>query len=326
MHETIQWLSGDFTVMDLGSANASDLAGLRPFRSILTLVEIDAMSQSTTNTIAGYRRKIALKTAISGQAGQRTFYKRKFPQSSSFLQFRPELAKAYGLQKFFEEAGSVELECETLSMLLNSLGLTQIDFLKTDLEGIDFEILTSAPEQVAHCLVIQSEARFQPLYIGEPDFYTLGSFLAGLGFELITLHPEVWKYTTAHRDLHRDGQTVWADAIFFLDQAHINQFFGPAAPQAFVKQIILATSLNLHNYAEYLYEKTAADLPASIQSELKAYLISTSNKQRALIRFSNDLMRIPGGSRILLFIRRVLLASVRVLSFDKRYRHILPPC
>ena len=110
MNETIHWLSSDLIIMDLGSAGSSDLVGLQPFRSMLTLIEIDAVARSATDT-ASYRNKIAIKTAIAGQPGLRNFYKRKFAQSSSFLQINPELTKAYGLQNFFEPDGTIELEC-----------------------------------------------------------------------------------------------------------------------------------------------------------------------------------------------------------------------
>src|SRR5512142_2847420 len=101
MNAIIKALTGDFTILDLGSASATDLPGLRPFRSALTLIELDAVA-ATAVTTTEYHRKIALQAAIAGQPGHRTFYQRKFSQSSSFLPAKADLVAAYGLQALFE--------------------------------------------------------------------------------------------------------------------------------------------------------------------------------------------------------------------------------
>lgn len=317
MNETSRLLAGDFTICDLGSANSADLPGLRPLRRAITLIELDAIGQGRT-AASGYYRKIVLQKAISGRPGRRTFHKRKFAQSSSFLEINDELAAAYGLESFYAPDGTLELECETLSSLLSGHGLTRVDFLKTDLEGIDFEVLASAPEIVGRSLAIQSELRFQPLYRGEPDFYAFGAFLAGHDFELITLRPEAWKYATASRDLQRDGRLVWADAIFFLKPECVDQTFGDAAPVALLKQVILAKSLGLSNYAEFLFQGVRSRLPATIAAELTTYLATGTGA----LRLVNSFAGLPGGNRAILVSRRLLLAAARALTYIRAFKHI----
>ena len=317
MHETARLLAGDFTICDLGSANSADLPGLRPLRQAITLIELDAIGVGQTSA-PDYYRKIVLQKAISGQPGRRTFHKRRFAQSSSFLEVKDDLIGAYGLRSLFETDGTLELECETLPSLLSRHGLARVDFLKTDLEGIDLEVMASAPEIVGRSLVIQSELRFQPFYVGEPDFYAVGAFLAGLNFDLIALRPEVWKYATPHRDLQRDGRLVWADAIFFLRPECVEHSFGDMASVALVKQIILAYALRLPNYAEYLFERVRPRLPAAIVSELTTYL----GRGKGATRLVNALARLPGGNRAILSTRRLLLAVARALSYSKTFKHI----
>jgi hypothetical protein len=317
MNETARLLAGNFSLCDLGSANSADLPGLRPLRRAITLIELDAIGAAQTAS-SDYYRKIVLQKAISGQAGRRLFHKRKYAPSSSFLEIKPELANAYGLQSLYAPDGTLELECETLASLLSGQGLARLDFLKTDLEGIDLEVLASSPDITGRSLVIQSELRFQPLYIGEPDFYAVGAFLAGLGFELITLRPEVWKYATPNRDRQRDGRLAWADAIFFLKPETVEQTFGDEAPLAFVKQVLLAHSLGLSNYAGFLFEPVRSQLPAPVAAEITAYL----GHGTEALRLVNGLAALPGGNRALLAARRWLLAGARALSYVQTLKHI----
>jgi|SRR5579859_441627 len=317
MNATAHLLAGDFTLCDLGSASATDLPGLRPLRSAITLIEIDAIGQGQTAQ-SDYYRKISLQSAISGHTGRRTFHKRQFAQSSSFLEIKADVASSYGLEAFFAPAGDLALECETLATLLAGHGLARVDFLKTDLEGIDFEVLSSAPDIVGRSLVIQNELRFQPLYEGEADFCAVSTLLAGLGFELITLRPEVWKYATPNRDVRPDGRLVWADAIFFLTPRRLEEIFGDAAPLAVLKQALLANALRLPNVADYLFESVRPQLPAAVAAETAALLGSGTRAAR----LANGLAALPGGNRLMLKARGLCLAAARTLSYSKGFKHI----
>ena len=300
MKETINLLKGNFTILDLGCAKASDIIP-KQLRKAVTLIETDPLTTSATSETE-YFKKITLDKAVSGSSGKRTFYKRKFTQCSSFLGIYPELVKSYGLQDYTKSDGVIELECETIQSLLNMAGIDQLDYIKTDLEGFDYEVLSSAPNIVSKALVIQSELRFQPFYIGEPYFHTTVDYLTNFGFDLISMQPWVWKYATENSRLMRDGRIVWGDVIFFLGIEKVKKVFGKLAPMEFVKQIILAKSLCLHNYAEFIYESVKSNLPDVIQNEMKQYLKPSFNLQMLLNRTANAVYSLPGGYIILYLI------------------------
>jgi FkbM family methyltransferase len=324
MEATIKALTGDFTILDLGAASAAELSELRPFRSALTLIELDAVAAVTT-TPSEYYRKIALQAAIASQPGRRTFYQRKFPQSSSFLPAKMDLVAAYGLQALFEVEKTFDIECETLSSVFNANNIQRVDFLKTDLEGLDYEILASTPDMVRQSLVIQCEVRFQPLFVGEPDFVTIAAYLASLGFELIMLRPEVWKYATQRRNCMRDGRMVWADAIFFNSEEQLSSLFQDKLPLVRLKQVILAQALGLHSHAQYLFERTLGQLPMDIQHEMADYLAKNTKASQLLVQAVNRLASVPGGGRIVWSLRRSSLALARALTIHRNLRHIAPP-
>ncbi len=308
MDETIKLLKGDFVALDLGSAHSrdlfrdhSDLAGAATF------IEVDALSQERKND-APFHRRISLKKAVAGTSGKKILTRRKFPDCSSFPEPDPELIEAYGLQSYFEKVGTMELECETISTLLREQGISRVDLFKTDLEGMDFEVLASAPELVSRALCVQSELRFQPFYRGEPHFHEVAAHLAGLGFELIFLRPEIWKYATPHQELARDGRLVWCDAIFFMNAEKVREKFGEQAWKSFLKQIILARLLCLNNFAEYLYQTHANQFPDSVRRELQDFLVCGFGASRRLIALVN---RLPMGWMFIAALRRVFSAGYR---------------
>jgi hypothetical protein len=139
------------------------------------------------------------------------------------------------------------------------------------------------------------------------------------------MRPEVWKYATQRRDLMRDGRMVWADAIFFNSEGQLASLFQDRTPLAFLKQIILAQALGLHSHAQYLFERTQAQLPAGIQGELTDYLARDADASHLLIQILNRLASVPGGGRVIWSLRRRLLALARALTVDRNLQHIAPP-
>jgi hypothetical protein len=294
MKETVSRLKGDFVVLDLGAAHTLGLLKEVPgLTSAITLVEVDALLGEAQPQAPGVNR-ICLRKAVAGKRGKRIFKRRKFPEGSSFLDPIPERVEAYGLQDYFVEAGAVELECEIITELLGQHGIKRVDLLKTDLEGVDFEVLASAPRLVEQALCVQSELRFEPFFQGEPCFYEVAGYLASRGLELICLRPAIWKYATPNRRLQRDGRTVWADAIFFLDPKCVRERFGQEAWKCFAKQVILARLLGLGNFAEHLQGQAAAEFPEPVRLELARFVQPAFSLPRFLLARMNQL---PLGSK-----------------------------
>src|ERR1035441_641806 len=289
MIETIKQLKGDFVVLDLGSAHSVGILRKMPnVMEAITLIEIDLHSNAAESP-TDYFKRIKLKKAVAGKRGKRVFKQRKFPDCSSFLVPRPELIRAYGLDDYFVEMAAIEIECEPITELLLQEGVKRVDLLKTDLEGLDYEVLASDRELVSQALCVQSELRFQPFFQGERMFHEVLSYLTSLGFELIWMRPAVWKYATAHRALQRDGRWVWADVVFFLNPKTVESRFGHEAWKAFVKQIIVARLLGLANYSQYLYQQTATQFPKGVREELARFVQPAFSLPRSILAQVNKL-------------------------------------
>ena len=302
MNKLIHWLKRDFVLVDLGAASAVDNPVLRPLYPSLTLVELDAANDS--QVIQGsYFRHARIRGGAAGQTGPRPFTLRSFPNTSSVLEPRPELVKAYGLEPFFQPVRQMTLDCTSLPDMLDQLDLQRVDFLKTDLEGMDTEVLLASASILEKTLVVQCELRFQPFYQGEPTLFEAGHQLERAGFECVWMTPEIWKYPTDGRDVQRDGRWVFADVVFFKTPEEIQRIFGPEANKALAKQVILACALGHPNFAGYVLDLLRKDLDPELTHELDD-LIRNSQTSARFHRFCAWLSRSNAGQRLLNVMRK----------------------
>lgn len=326
MKTIIDLLAKKFAILDAGSTGSRDFLS-KKLRGAATLIEIDPFLSSDIENgekdNCGYYKNIILKKAIGAKKETRIFYRRKYWGSSSFLKPKEGLVKDYGLENYYKIIDELELETDTLEAVLNQAGVNGIDFLKTDLEGLDYEVLRSSPDIISKTLVLRSELRFQPFYEGEPYFREVADYLTKLGFEFVSLRPEVWKYKTANSKYARDGRLVWADAVFFLGIDKVKERYPTNYQLAYVKQIVLAKSLGLHNYAESIYERTKSELPSNLRPELEQFL-RPALAFKIMCGAANLFSRIPGGSKLLTGARYVLNHIQKILFIKNDYRHIAP--
>jgi FkbM family methyltransferase len=60
--------------------------------------------------------------------------------------------------------------------------ITQLDFLKMDVQGAEREVLAHGRAKLKHAVVVQTEVSFVPLYHGQPSFGDMDLALRELGF------------------------------------------------------------------------------------------------------------------------------------------------
>jgi FkbM family methyltransferase len=305
MIQTLQSLTGDFVLLDLGSAHSGNLLRRTPeLARAVTLIEIDP--QATGNSIIDRHHRIRLPKAVAGTPGPRLFKHRAFPEGSSFLDPHPGLVRDYGLEQYYRLVHEETIECANVQDLLDAQNIHHVDLIKTDLEGMDLEVLRSAPKLLRTALVLQCELRFQPFYRGEPDLFEAMAFLQPLGFDLVSLRPHVWKYATPNRHRVRDGRLTWADTILFLKPDRVREL--GLGWQACAKQILLAGLLGLANFAEHLFELYAEQLPSPMREELSTWVRPGWSLGG---RLAHGIARLPGGWLILGAIRRLSLQCAR---------------
>ncbi|MGH2841221.1 MAG: FkbM family methyltransferase, partial [Solirubrobacteraceae bacterium] len=236
-----------FTVVNLGSGGDAPFA-LPPWaRSGSTLVEIDAADRPASSA-GNYEHRLTLADTVAGSAGTREFTTRSFVSVSGLLEPKPELVQKYALQEYFGVVERKLVRTRTLPSMLAEHGIEHVDLLKTDLEGMDLEVLLASGRFLDGAYCVQCELRFEPFYEGEPKFHDALAALDARGFDLLSLSTETWQPATPHRTtlVHgRDGQTAWADCIL-IRRLGAGDVVGRA------RQVVLLSGLAQRAVAAYL--------------------------------------------------------------------------
>ncbi|MFQ5412166.1 MAG: FkbM family methyltransferase [Phycisphaerae bacterium] len=260
------FIENSLIVLSLGAFQDPPLNLPAPLRRAVTLVRLDA--NDPTDSASDCGRLIQLRKIVADRKGNRRFTVRAYPNCSSLLEPDEALVRAYGLQGYFAAHRVVDAEATTLPEILELNDLPRFDYLKTDLEGMDHAVVESAGDLLSDCLMVIMEVRFQPFYSGEPAFEDTMGMMKRREFELLALHPEVWKYETRHRDRIAGGRTVMADAVFVRCPDHLRRRPKSESERDFVRQVVLLWMEGYASYAEYLLEEFASGIPRDVHEAL----------------------------------------------------------
>ncbi len=267
MKELCEALKGQFTIVNLGCIGDPDYRLPQSIVKALTIVEVDA--EGGARTTNPYHRKIVIEAPISGTPGKHTFIRNTFAGTCSLLRPLPGKVAAFGIEDYCREIEKLEMECETIPTLLKRQGVAGLDFLKTDVEGLDAAIIRSCEEYLGKTLFIQCELRFEPFYETEPCFHEVVSYLANHGYEVLDiLHIDRWKYKTPHQNQQLHGRAIWADFLFVMKPDRLSETFGADLPLAVAKMVIIACMVGKKNYGEYLLQRFDSALPETWKRDL----------------------------------------------------------
>ncbi len=236
-----------FTVVNLGSGGDAPFPLPAWARPESTLVEIDAADRPAAGT-GNFERRLTLTDIVAGGSGIREFTTRSFVSVSGLLEPKAELVEKYALQQYFEVVDRKLVRTRTLPSMLSEHGVGHVDLLKTDLEGLDLEVLLACGRYLDRAYCVQCELRFEPFFEGEPAFHEALAALHARGFELLSLSTETWQPATPYRAtlVHaRDGQAAWADCILIRHLAP-DDLIGRA------RQVVLLSGLGQRAVAAYL--------------------------------------------------------------------------
>ncbi len=267
MPALIEALAGNLVVANLGASGDGDYPWPAEILQAVTLIEIDG-DDAPILSQAQYHAKHRLQQVIAGDTTPRTFKHRAHVAGSSILEPRPEQVEKYGLQAFYALRAISEVHPTTLPAILPQLQIEQIDFLKTDLEGLDLEVLQSLGSYLDNVLVVQCELRMEQFLQGEPYFFEIAQFLYAHNFELVGLKQEMWRPQSPGYGEQLDGVVAWADALFMKTPAAL----AGAAPLVLAKHVLLAALLGKKSYGAWLLAGYQAALPEAWQIDLRARL------------------------------------------------------
>jgi FkbM family methyltransferase len=171
---------------------------------------------------------------------------------------------AFRTADYFEVVNVQRVRTTTLAAWAEGQGVSDIDFIKLDVQGAELDVLRGAGSLLRQAVGMEVEVEFVPLYEGQPLFADIDGFARDQGFSFFDflfthtghyvgrLRSPVDRFlvkSQTHLGQMR-GQLVTADALYFRDP--VGRDVMPAE-----KCLKLAVLAELYGHVEYAFELLA---------------------------------------------------------------------
>ncbi len=257
------------TICNVGSRKTSDrydygALGWQIFAPHLSIYGFDADADAcaeanadlASRSINWQEQQIPL--ALGNTVGEATLYVTKHPMCSSlFVPNEPYLSRFSTLLELAELDFTVELETTTLDNACQAAAIETIDFLQVDVQGADLMVLEGATELLSRSiLALQIEVEFSPLYVDQPLFADVDSYVRNQGFTLFDLTGAARRVRARSpiSSSARPGQLLWSDALYFRDLLQPDRNPGFKTPAQLLKLACIADVLDFPDYTLELLE------------------------------------------------------------------------
>jgi FkbM family methyltransferase len=237
-------------VVDIGARGGS-VGELDPLKGFINYFAFDAdaveAARLQRNTSHGFRSLNVFPYFIGDCNGLQQFYLFKSPGFHSSL-----LPSERCLQfEFpgFEIDRTVRVDARTLDTVMASNGEIDIDVIKLDTQGTEFDILANATDSLEKALLVEVEVEFFEMYKGQKLFSDICALMAEKGFDLLYLN-RAFATRSAYRGQSR-GQLIFGDALFGRSD-HLAEQLPPAKKAKYVVALIQYGHMDL---AHQLYKQ-----------------------------------------------------------------------
>ena len=127
-----------------------------------------------------WKRLVKLNRLVAEQPGEGVdFYLTKSPHCSSRLQPDNSALQPWAFSELFEIERKISLPAISLPQAFKELGISHVDWFKTDSQGTDLRIFASLPPEVIDRMIV---ADFEPgildAYHGEDKLFSLMAFMS----------------------------------------------------------------------------------------------------------------------------------------------------
>ncbi len=204
------------------------------FGSHVTLIGFDpdpAECERLKSTYQGSSDVHFVAKALGKSEGKLPLFLTAEPACSSLYKPDSSLTSSMPHLACAKLVGETEVDLTTLDTWASSTGVNEVDFLKLDTQGSELGVLEGAENCLQSIRALQIEVEFNPIYLGQPLFSDIDSFLRKRGFVLWRLTnlchysslPEASAFK--HKDVQifdgrivpisaQGGQLFWGEAYY----------------------------------------------------------------------------------------------------------------
>lgn len=199
--------------------------------------------------------------ALSSTVGEACLYVTNHLTCTSLYPPNTSYLKRFAIiPNWFRLDCSIEIETTTLDTYCQEEEIETLDFLQIDVQGADLHILEGASSLLERSVLgIQTEVEFSPLYINQPLFADIDTFLRKRDFTLFDIVSDDYmsrchRASSPVRSTLRAGQLLWADAYYLRDLIRDDINSPLKTPDNILKLACIADILQFPDYALELLE------------------------------------------------------------------------
>ena len=202
------------TLVDVG-ARAGSAEELIPLENHINYIGFDADDQEVKrlNSVKNnYKSSKFINSFVSKTNEEVHFNLHKEPGNSSVYDF----SKTYSKWYHNTNANPVERVIKLNANSLDNLVTENVDIIKLDTQGNEFEILIGAQRCLNEALIVEIEVEFVQMYEGQKLAYSVMDLMNSKGFNILYLN-RVYGSSNAFLGMSR-GQLIFGDALFGLSR------------------------------------------------------------------------------------------------------------
>ncbi|NJK75415.1 MAG: FkbM family methyltransferase [Richelia sp. CSU_2_1] len=252
------------------------------FGSNVTLIGFDpdaAECEHLQNTYRGSGNILFIPKALGNSEGKKQLFLTAERACSSLYQPDPLITNSMPHLGCAKLAGETEIDVTTMDIWAASAGIGDLDFIKLDTQGSELGVLEGAENCLKSVRALQIEVEFNPIYVGQPLFGDIDSFLRQRGFVLWQLsnlcHYTSWPNKSAfkYRDVQifdgrivstsrQGGQLFWADAYYVRKEVALVE--ETQNWQGCIRDACIASVLGFRDLAGCLLEQALNRAPSNV--------------------------------------------------------------
>ena len=149
--------------------------------------EFNALKKNSDNNL------IVLNSALGDSKKNVEFHLCKKQMVSSIYPPNFNLLNKFPEAERFNVEKIIHLNTDTLDNQLMKEGINEVDFIKIDTQGYELSILKGGSACIENVIGLEVEVEFEPMYIGQPLFSEVDSYVKNKGFILFDLKRYFWK-------------------------------------------------------------------------------------------------------------------------------------
>ena len=200
-----------------------------------------------------YAKVIWCPAALADTDGRRTLHITKGPGACSLMRPNFRLINTYATTyaEVFEIIRTETVDCSTLATVLQRYQIDEVDYIKLDTQGNEYEILFADPAVLERISVIKSEVELIQTYEGQRLFHDMDGALRQTGYHFVDFLIGPEKRIGRNQLVTPRGinELLWADA-YWARTLHVEE--RRENPLRAFKQALVLMDLGYIEYGLYL--------------------------------------------------------------------------